>query len=236
MKRALKLLTTSFIVFLFGLLSLGNTYASENTLVPKALSESKVEVIVIDDHTGVTQVLDSSDGVKFDIIKTSESLAELSDDFIIPLVDPIELFKNRTDLGYEVFIPIEGLEGIIKPFTVEGGTKTSGGVTAKLNVDYNWRESTGEIKVNRVYGSWTPSTNMYKVSNRNLLAHNGAAWGVKKLEKKPTSNTFSYTTGWGYNGTVTGAYGPMAESTAKIVVDGMSGTSHTIQLRVFFPS
>lgn len=119
-----------------------------------------------------------------------------------------------------------------------GGTKTSGGVTANINVDYNWRPNTHEIKVNRVYGNWIPSSNTYTVSNRKVNAHNGGVGkSLKELSAIPLYNSFSYgTSNWGYNQVVTGDHGARAWSSATVKAYGMSGTSHTITVNVWVPN
>lgn len=77
---------------------------------------------------------------------------------------------------------------------------------------------------------------MYNVTNRKVLVHNGflPGMGLNKMTTYPTTNSFSYTTGWGYHLVATGDPGAMAESTAKITISGMTAT-HTITLRVFAP-
>ncbi|RJS50192.1 hypothetical protein CJ483_23370 [Bacillus sp. PK3_68] len=64
-------------------------------------------------------------------------------------------------------------------------------------------------------------------------AHSGSIHG-KSLSKAPTSNTFSYTTGWGYNFFATGQASSRAWSSAKVHITGMT-TTHTISLEFTYP-
>lgn len=134
------------------------------------------------------------------------------------------------DAGCDIYIPIDSG---ISLYTDEGGSKSSGGVTAKLNVNYNLSANNEQIKVNRLYGSWVPDSNNYTLSDRVAAVHSGVISG-KKLEKYPTSNSFSYTTGWGYNDRALSTdAGPRAWSEATIHVIGMTAT-HDITVEFTF--
>ncbi|MCR2045670.1 hypothetical protein NSA23_16430 [Anaerosalibacter massiliensis] len=132
--------------------------------------------------------------------------------------------------NYEIYVPIEDSTSKITPALSEGKNKTSGGVTARLSVDYDVSANNQKVRLNRIYGGWTPSKPMYVVSNRSVGAHTGLAKGGKKISFKPTSNSFNRYTGWGYNYRIFGDAAPRAWSSAKIRVSGMSGTSHTIKI------
>lgn len=91
---------------------------------------------------------------------------------------------STSTIGYEIFIPIESPkdQDVISPLTIDGGIKDSGGVTARLYADYNWISSTGNLRINKVYGSWTPKLSIYRVSDRVVRAHNGGLFSkLKKL-------------------------------------------------------
>lgn len=188
-------------------------------------SKNNVEVIITNDDTGETKNIDPKEINKLNINELDTVNNNINESDIVNNVE-----------GYEVFIPIESDESSsgITPFYENGSSKDEGGVNAKLFIDYS-KKSNGQIRVNSVSGSWTPNDNIYKVSNRKVIAHNGGlpGTGLKKLSKTPTSNSFSYNTGWGFQNTPDGPDGPMAESTAKIKVSGMSGTSHTITVRTY---
>lgn len=214
-KGIIKVLTLSFILLTIGLLTTNDVYASKDSKVKK---QSEVEVIITNDETGKETIINPKD-----------------------LTDGLEVstYESSTDSmekGYDIFIPIDELpDDLISPFAENGASKKSGGVTARLYVDYNWT-STGRLRINKVRGSWSPSANMYKVTNRKVNAHNGGlpGMGLRKLAETPTKNSFSYITGWGYQSVATGDHGAMAESIAKIKISGMTST-HTINLRLFVP-
>ncbi|MCC0785062.1 hypothetical protein IR152_18865 [Clostridioides sp. ES-S-0108-01] len=171
--------------------------------------------------TGKSYASDSSNEIihKVKVTITNDQTGEIT------TLNPIAYNNKSTNTGCEVFIPIGEL---ITPFESTGGTHTSGGVTAKLNVDYDVNSTNEKVRLNRVYGSWTPNSSLYTLSNRSVNAHSGVITG-KKLTKSPTSNTFSYTTGWGYNDRAWGNNAPRAWSSAKIHVQGMTAT-HTINV------
>lgn len=212
-------------MFVFGFIFAGTSFASEKSPDLGKLDAAKVKITVTNDQTGETTVINSK-AIKN--IKSKKAYSILSD-------------NDSVDVGYDVFIPIEtetetpNSPSMITPLDDSGGTKTSGGVTARLNVNYNLRKSSTnqEIKVNTVSGSWTPSSSMYYLSTRTVDAHSGAIHG-SSLSKKPTSNSFSYSTGWGYNVYATGQASPRAWTSAKVHISGMTST-HTINLEITYP-
>lgn len=212
-KKILKISISAFVLFLFGFLSTKPSYASTNL----SYSE-KVKVTVTNDQTGETtvSVLDPND--KNNKIKINPISSNLSS-------------SQSKVVGYDVFIPFSPE---ITPFDDTGGSKYEGGVTARINVNYDVSANTEKVRLNKVYGGWTPSSSIYSLSNRTVNAHSGAIHG-RSLAKNPTSNTFSYTTGWGYNFFATGDGSPRAWTSAKVRVTGMTAT-HTIKLEITFPS
>lgn len=205
MKKFSKLFISLSLMFSLVLLITGRSYANNSS--NEILHNNKVKVTITNDQTGEVTTLNQID------LKNNAKTNSIA-------------YNNKSiSLGYEVFIPIG--EGIT-PFESTGGTQTSGGVTAKLNVDYDVNSTNEKVRLNRVYGSWTPSSSLYTLSNRSVNAHSGVITG-KKLTKSPTSNTFSYTTGWGYNDRAWGDNAPRAWSSAKIHVQGMTAT-HTIKV------
>lgn len=197
-------------LFLFGLLVQNTTHASDNLSEDELLNG--VRISVTNDQTGEVTYLDPMD--------SKNKMKVLS----------IKSNDGSVEVGYEVFVPLEDLNApVITPFDTDGSSKTSGGITAKLYVDYDTNASNEKVRLNRVYGSWQPTDNSYYVTDRKVDAHSGAGTG-KTLSKTPTSNSFSYTTGWDYNYRVGGQAAPRAWSSAKGHVAGMTGTSHTIKI------
>ncbi|KNF09411.1 hypothetical protein CLPU_3c01890 [Gottschalkia purinilytica] len=211
MKKFLKLLTSISLTFSLVLLILGNSYASDNLVNDAMLNSSQVKITVTNNETGETTVLNP--------IETKNNMK----------VNSIRSNNESLTVGYDVFVPIEDPNSTgITPFDTAGGSKTSGGVTAKLYVDYDVSGNNEQVRLNRVYGSWTPSSSLYYLTNREVGAHSGFLTG-KSMKKNPTSDTFSYTTGWGFNDRFWGDASPRAWSSAIARVHGMTAT-HTISV------
>nr|WP_312984203.1 hypothetical protein [Clostridioides sp.] len=209
MKGFSKLFVSISLTFSLVLMMTVAGYANNN-LDEEVLESGQVKVTVTNDQTGETHVIDQED-------------LEIN-----TKVKPFRSNDNSINVGYDVFIPLEEIKSEISPFTVEGGSKTSGGITAKLYVDYDVSSDNQKVRLNKVYGSWTPTSSLYYTTNRSVTAHTGTSAYGKKITKKPPSN-FSYTTGWGYNVRIWGSSAPRAWSTATAHVNGMSGT-HTIKV------
>lgn len=79
-----------------------------------------------------------------------------------------------------------------------GGTyKDNGDVYATITLNYNYLSGTDQIKINTLSGSWTPENTFIVIDNRKTGCHDGVPYG-NSITRYPTSNTFSYNTGWGY--------------------------------------
>ncbi|KYG91093.1 hypothetical protein A0U40_16120 [[Bacillus] sp. KCTC 13219] len=207
-----------FTLLLFSFIATSTSYANE-TLDVKDLSTGKVKVTVTNNETGETKVLDSIKPTKY--LEKTNLLRTLGNESVIE--------------GYEIFIPMETGEINITPFDSSGGTRTGGGITAALYVDYSLRSANQEIRLNKLWGSWTPSSNLYYLTDREASAHSGAVWG-NSIYKYPTSNTFSYNTGFvDYNYFVLGGDGaPRAWSSAISRLSGMIAT-YTITVEFTYP-
>lgn len=210
-----KVLFTSFLALLvFSIFSIGTASANEDS--DEILTGGhEATVTITNDQTGEVTILDPEETKKNLKIKKVKSKGEAK------------------SANFEIFVPIED-PSLITPTLVSGGTKTAGGVTATLNADYNLRNSNQEIQLNRVYGTWKPSSSMYYLTNRTVNAHSGSVWGSSLSTKYPTSNIFGYSTGWGYNLFGGGDGSPRAWTSAKINISGMTST-YTISLQIVFP-
>lgn len=216
MKKYPKILIYLFALLLFGFMSTSTSYASDELTDYGTSGANKVKISITNNQTGETKVLDP--------ITANHSTK----------INSIQSNDESVVVGYEVFVPIENSNSSgITPLDVSGGSKTAGGVTARLNVDYDVSSNGEQIRLNKVYGSWTPSDSMYYLTDRKVEAHSGAIWG-KNLSKTPTSNTFSYTTGWGYNYFAGGQASPRAWSSTTIHISGMTAT-YTITLEITYP-
>lgn len=148
-------------------------------------------------------------------------------------VSATKMYSTQDDSlteSYEVFIPLDN-PFIIRPLDNTGGTQTSYGVTATLNVEYEVNSTNEQVKAKRVYGSWTPSATFYYLENRYVMLHAGTMSG-NKIEKYPTQNSFSYTTGWGFNYRYWGDLSPRAISEANVRISGMSSYNYLITVDV----
>lgn len=217
MKKALKFFTSMVTIFLLGFLLTDTSYASSNVLESNLLKGNQVKISVTNDQTGEVTF--------FSPLEAQKSAK----------VNSIKAHNKSIEVGYDVFIPTEFLNPSgIQLSDSKGGQSTSGGVTAKLYVDYDVSANNEKVKLNKVYGSWNPSSSLYYLTNRKVDAHSGYGTG-NKLSKTPTSNSFSYTTGWGYNNRLLGDLSPRAWSSATVNVSGMSAT-HTIKVEFTYSS
>ncbi|MGE7909661.1 hypothetical protein [Lysinibacillus xylanilyticus] len=213
-----KIFTTIFALSLFGFLSMGTSYARDDLANSKLLDDAQVKVSITNDETGETKFLDPI------ILENNLKVRSFESD------NESEVF------GYDVFIPIENQNSLnITPYDIGGGSTTESGITARLYAEYILRSNNTEIKLNKVYGGWTTSHQMYGLSNRTVNAHSGSALGTSLPTKKPTSNSFNYTTGFGRNMFGGGDGSPRAWSSVKVSVTGMTSTS-TVKLYVTFPN
>lgn len=222
-KKFLQIQTYILALFLFGFMFAGTSHASEELSDFEKLDLAKVKVSITNDQTGETTILDA---LTPKVMINSNDMG----------INSIKSNDESVVGGYDVFIPIEyPISPEITPFDDSGGTKKSGGVTARLFANYDLKKTSKsqEIRVNSIYGSWSPSSGMYSLSTRKVDAHSGAIHG-KSLSKKPSSNSYTYDTGWGYNVYATGQAIPRAWSSAKVHISGMSAT-HTITLEITYP-
>lgn len=95
---------------------------------------------------------------------------------------------------------------------------------ARIDITYNHRNNKQDIQITKFTGSWTPENSLMLVSNRTAAVTDGTGLGVEKvLRYTPTSNTFSYNTGWGYVSWYpdTNISGPRGNSEATVTATGM---------------
>lgn len=219
-KKILKISTIVFGLLFFGFVGSNVSYASENTSSEEP-KKDKVIISVTNNETKETTYVD------YEVPKQETSLSRS--------MNLLNLNSTSQVETHEVFIPLETPEtndSGITPFSTEGKTKTDGGVKATLNVNYDINSTNEKVRVNKVYGSWKPTSGMYKLKNRVVEAHSGVGNGLK-LKKTPTSNSFTYTTGWGYVHRVWDQASPRAWSSAVIYIEGMSAT-YTIKVEFAF--
>lgn len=187
-----------------------------DTPIPKPV----VEVTIIDENTGE----DVSEYAQVEEIYSSVSP---SGKLSRSLSNNIE----SNEVSYEVTFTVPGQ---IKPRADVGNSKNSD-AKATINANYDSRKVNGksQIRLNRVWGGWTPNNKMVIIESRQVgyqdtISYNSAT-------KYPGGNSFTYTTGWGYVEHGAGGTGYMgyAESGARIRISGM-GTGYMMYCRVSF--
>lgn len=146
---------------------------------------------------------------------------------------------NKT-VAYEVVakIPVKAddLNNVITPFFVEGGY-TELDATATLYINYDLSGDKEQIRINRVYGSWVSSSPYIHISDREVFYGDGVPLFGKSAAKYPSTNSFSYNTGWGwvdfYPAVPEAFSGPRAFSYAMISAPSMgSFNKHPIEVFV----
>ncbi len=134
-----------------------------------------------------------------------------------------------------VTVDAESAPSLVSPMREGGSTAGTKDISAAINVDYDLRASGQEVRLNRVWGSWTKKTSQISIWSRevhygdqNTAGHVG--------HKYPTANSYSYTTGWGWvehdPQVPIGGAGGRAFSSAKYGISGMA--TFTIEVLVTF--
>lgn len=121
----------------------------------------------------------------------------------------------------------------ISPLTNQGGDRDNGDVYAKVSLNYDYLKNSNQIRINTLSGYWTPLNNFILIDNRKTGCHNEVPYG-SSITKYPTSNTFSYNTGWGYVDFYPGSLisGARAYSEARVIIPGM-GSGYIFKLDFF---
>lgn len=91
-----------------------------------------------------------------------------------------------------------------------------------MKVNYN-RNTKGAVKINKVSGSWAPTSGLYYVTNRKV--NYGINYASRTGYSRPASNSFSISPNWGYVQSSIGTNGAVSSATGKVY--GMNG-SHNI--------
>ncbi|MEJ1088715.1 hypothetical protein WDU99_10340 [Microbacterium sp. Mu-80] len=82
----------------------------------------------------------------------------------------------------------------VRPLSSIGGTKNPGSVKSSLTLTYTRKADL--IRLEKASGSWTPAHSI-ELRNRYVKIIGGGAL-PHTITKYPTSNSYSYTTGWDY--------------------------------------
>ena len=170
---------------------------------------------------------------------------ELSDDVVS--LKPV-ITRNSTDgeARYEISfsgdIPLFYDDTlIIKPCSDIQTNKDEAFVRANLKITYTVKSSQEEIRVEAVSGSWTPTTSSFTMSfsDRQVMVTDGVYGLVGKTNwYYPSSNSYYYSTGWGYvikyPSSAEAHTGAAAFSSVNATISGMGGT-HTVEVTLNVP-
>ena len=97
---------------------------------------------------------------------------------------------------YKVFVPLPDTG--IKPFSSITQELDENGLTAEIKVTYFFKD-TGDIKITKISGGWHGSIVDVELKNREVgITHGAYGLASDQLYWYPTTDTFSYETGWDY--------------------------------------
>lgn len=105
-------------------------------------------------------------------------------------------FQGETEIenSYEVVIEIPNTEvtTLASDSISKTATKKEVKVTGKFKYTTKYPD---KVKVSNCSGSWKPKLQGVYVTNREVVLHGGDG---QHMKKKPSKNSFSYNTNWGY--------------------------------------
>lgn len=163
---------------------------------------------------------------------------EMVSEKIVPEISQQSLYAEDQEVECDVvfLLPVNNNDKTRSSISSE---QEKASIRAKLTLTYSI--SGEQIKVSKISGFWECIDNNYSMtfSNREVNVNDGRPLNTGKvMEKHPTTNSFSYDTGWGYvqyypnsSDAMSGARG-YSEATGSI--DGMGG-SYTIFTTVAVP-
>ena len=151
----------------------------------------------------------------------------------------VKVVDNLTNeiIEYDMTLKLPADNGIMLCDSVTNEQEESS-IRAKIKLTYSWANNKNDIKISNVSGSWECTSSQYSMSfsNRTVGVNDGRMLGTgKSITEHPTTNTFSYNTGWGYvqyyPQSTNALTGPRAYSEATGSINGMGG-SYTIFVTV----
>ncbi len=162
---------------------------------------------------------------------------DIADEQVTSSISDQNMKTGEQKVEYDMTLKLPADNGIMLCDSVTNEQEESS-IRAKIKLTYSWANNKNDIKISNVSGSWdcTSSTYSMSFSNRTVGVNDGRPLGTgKSITEHPTSNTFSYNTGWGYvqynPQSTTAMTGPRAYSEATGSIDGMGG-SYTIFVTV----
>lgn len=76
-------------------------------------------------------------------------------------------------------------------------------VDTRLYINYDVSANNEKVRLNSASVSWTVTHSMYYLNNRMVEARSGSIVG-QRITRYPSTNTFNYATGFGYNDRIGG--------------------------------
>lgn len=162
---------------------------------------------------------------------------DIADEQVTSSISDQNMKTGEQKVEYDMTLKLPADNGIMLCDSVTNEQEESS-IRAKIKLTYSWANNKNDIKISNVSGSWECTSSKYSMSfsNRTVGVNDGRPLGIgKSITEHPTSNTFSYNTGWGYvqynPQSTTAMTGPRAYSEATGSIDGMGG-SYTIFVTV----
>lgn len=162
---------------------------------------------------------------------------DIADEQVTSSISDQNMKTGEQKVEYDMTLKLPADNGIMLCDSVTNEQEESS-IRAKIKLTYSWANNKNDIKISNVSGSWECTSSKYYMSfsNRTVGVNDGRPLGTgKSITEHPTSNTFSYNTGWGYvqynPQSTTAMTGPRAYSEATGSIDGMGG-SYTIFVTV----
>lgn len=162
---------------------------------------------------------------------------DIADEQVTSSISNQNMKTGEQKVEYDMTLKLPADNGIMLCDSVTNEQEESS-IRAKIKLTYSWANNKNDIKISNVSGSWECTSSKYSMSfsNRTVGVNDGRPLGTgKSITEHPTSNTFSYNTGWGYvqynPQSTTAMTGPRAYSEATGSIDGMGG-SYTIFVTV----
>lgn len=162
---------------------------------------------------------------------------DIADEQVTSSISDQNMKTGEQKVEYDMTLKLPADNGIMLCDSVTNEQEESS-IRAKIKLTYSWANNKNDIKISNVSGSWECTSSQYSMSfsNRTVGVNDGRPLGTgKSITEHPTSNTFSYNTGWGYvqyyPQSTTALTGPRAYSEATGSINGMGG-SYTIFVTV----
>lgn len=158
---------------------------------------------------------------------------------IVPEISQQSLNVEEQKVEYDVIflLPVNNNDKTRSSISSE---QEKASIHAKVTLTYSISSDQNYIKVSKISGFWECIDDNYSMtfSDRKVMVTDGVPMTGKVMNKYPTTNSFSYDTGWGYvdyyPNVADAMSGARGSSEATGSIDGMGG-SYTIFTFVVVP-